>query len=107
VHAGDWHLVGDGIIFDSVDVTFTVLWRSSTGDVKLTEFKHHFDPQESGFNAVPYDGDATGIAAPAHAGDLLVLRFSATGSTAQGLLYQPNSDGTTAMGRIPSLKLPP
>jgi hypothetical protein len=107
VHAGSWHLVGDGIIFDSVDVTFDVLWRSSAGDMKLVEFSHHFDPQPSGYNAVPFEADAVGVAAPAHAGDKLVLRFSASQSTAQGLLYQPNSDGANAMGRIPSVKLPP
>jgi hypothetical protein len=104
--AGSWHLVGDGIVFGSVDITFDVLWRSSVGDVKVAELTHHFDPGPALGTAVPYQGDALGVAAAAHPGDQLVLRFTGGSSTMVGELYEPNSDGANTHGQIPSLTLP-
>lgn len=68
---------------------------------------HHFDPQPSGFMAVPFEADLPGAAAKAQANDLLVLRFSAQGAQPPpAVLFIPNSDGAHAGGRIPSLTLP-
>jgi hypothetical protein len=105
IPAGNWHLVGDTIVVNSVDVTYDVLWRNGAGDHPLASFTHHFEPLPSGFNAQPYEDNALAAAAPAKSNDQLVLRFSAQGSSTQ-LLMIPNSDGVRAMGRIPSLTLP-
>ena len=87
------------------DLTFDVLWRNGSGDHALASFTHHFDPPATGFNAVPYEADAPGVAAAAKSNDLLVLRFTAQGAMGP-LLYIPNSDGANAQGRIPSVTLP-
>lgn len=112
IPAGTWHLVGDGAIIASVDVRFELIWRSrgadgGTGgtDVVLASFDHHFDPQASGFDAVAFEGDAAGPAAAARAGDQLVLRFTASNTTAS-TAYVPNGDGAQANGRIPYVDLP-
>ncbi len=87
-------------------MTFDVLWRDAAGtDHPLASVSHHFDPQPAGFNAVQFEADAPGVAAPARSNDHLVLRFTAQGA-GTGILYIPNSDGANAMGRIPSLTLP-
>jgi hypothetical protein len=105
IPAGSWNLVGDGLVLEPVDVHFEVIWRAGQTDQTLVSFDHHFDPQPSGFNAVAFDGTATGLAASAHAGDELVLRFTASNTTAQ-TAYLPNGDGASANGRIPSIQLP-
>lgn len=107
IRAGSWHLIGDGIILQSVDMRFDVVWRIAAGDTTLASFTNHFDlpTGEAQFNAVPFEADAPGIAAAAHAGDQLVLRFTASGS-GNGTVYIPNGDGSKTMGRIPSVKLP-
>jgi hypothetical protein len=110
IKAGNWHLVGDGITFDPADVTFDVIWRAGGVDHPIVSFTHSFAASGAPVNgyapAVPYDADAMGVAAPAAENDELVLRFTATGTTTQSVLYIPNGDGTKAQGRIPSLTLP-
>jgi hypothetical protein len=106
---GRWKLVGDGIILAPCDVQFDVLWRRTSGDTTVASFSHHFEvpPPPDQFNAVAFDGEADGIAAPAVTGDHLVLRFSVTSSHPAGTKqYIPNGDGGDALGRIPSLILP-
>jgi len=107
IPAGTWHLVGDGIITESVDVTYDVIWRTAAGaDTLLVSFNHHFDPLGGGsFDATPFEADGTGIAASAVDGDRLVLRFTAIGST-NTMAYIPNGDGRLTEGRIPNLTLP-
>jgi hypothetical protein len=108
IPAGTWHLVGDGVVIEPVDVRFDVLWRPKSGapDVTLATWFHHFDPDPTGmFNAVPFEADSLGVAADAHDGDQLVLRFSATGATIS-MAYIPNGDGAHTNGRDPSLTLP-
>jgi hypothetical protein len=109
VRAGTWHLVGDGIVFQSVDVQYDVLWRPSGGapDTVLATWQMHFDPPTGAgqFDAVPFEGDASAPVANAAPGDQLVLRFTASNSPA-GPAFIPNGDGAQAMGRIPSLSLP-
>jgi hypothetical protein len=110
IKAGNWHLVGDGIVFQPVDVTFDVLWRDSGNvDHPIVSFTHHFDPQPSGFNAVEYEDNALGVAAKAKGNDQLILRMSAAAGTYPdgSMLWIPNGDGPNAQGRDPSLTLPP
>jgi hypothetical protein len=84
-----------------------VVYRPPTGDQVLTSISTHFDEPTgpSQFDAQPFDADADLAAVPAQKGDLLVLRFSASG-TGTGTAYIPNSDGARANGRIPSITLP-
>ena len=110
ITAGSWHLVGDGIVFQPVDVTFDVLWRDAGNvDHPIVSFTHHFDPQPSGFNAVEYEDNAPGVAAKAKGNDQLILRMSAAAGTYPDgtMLWIPNGDGANAQGRDPSLTLPP
>lgn len=109
VPAGHWHLVGDGIINEPCDVRFDVLWTTASSETPIATFRHHFDPAPAPnqFDAVGFDGDADGVAAPAHAGDYLVLRISIESTHPPGTYqYIPNGDGIYAQGRIPSLTLP-
>jgi hypothetical protein len=101
---GTWHLVGDGIALAPVDMRFDVLWRSGGVDRVVVSFLHHFDPMRDA-SATRLDLDANGEAAPAKAGDLLVLRMTAS-STIAGAAFIPNADGEHANGRIPSITLP-
>jgi hypothetical protein len=110
VDAGNWHLVGDGIIFNTCDVTFDLLWRSTSGDQTLGSWSQHFDAPPAGpaqFDAIAYDADASAPAVAAQPGDQLVLRFTVTNEVGTGGAYIPNSHGAQANGRIPSVTLPP
>ena len=109
VKGGTWQIVGDGIIIDSCDVTFAVLWRrTGQADTTVATFTNHFDPAASIENAVLYDGTATGIDVPAAADDQLVLHITATGGMAGDTsLYGLNGDGSADGGRQPFLTLPP
>jgi len=107
IGAGTWHLVGDGEdITKAVDVRFDIVWRATRGsDTVLATASHHFDPPAAGpgqFDAVEYETDVAGIAAPAVPGDQLVLRFTVTAGSG----YIPNGDGALVNGRIPNLTLP-
>ena len=108
IKAGNWHLVGDGIVFESTDVTFDVIWRNGAGDHPIVSFTRHFDPQPSGFDAVLYDDNALGAAVDAKANDQLVLRMSTPpGTYPDGtMLWDPNGDEEVTHGRDPSLTLP-
>ncbi len=92
------------MIVKGVDVTFDVIWRGAGGERTIVTFTHHFDPPDD-FNAVPFEADAEGTAAPAVRGDTLILRMAASGAT-PGPSYIPNGDGALTQGRIPSLTLP-
>jgi hypothetical protein len=108
IPAGTWHLVGDGIVIDPVDVTYAILWRSPAGDQTLASTRHHFDPFPAGptrYDASLFETDLEGVAAKAYDGDSLVLRFTAE-SSAAGMPFIPNSHGVDAKGRIPSIRLP-
>lgn len=113
IGAGTWHLIGDGFVYEPVDMRFDVRWRRGAIDgeeATLARFEHHFDPPAEGegrFDAVPYEADARGVAADAQPGDFLVLRFEVRSSHPIGTRqYAPNGDGPLAKGRIPSLRLP-
>ena len=109
LRAGTWHLIGDVIVFQTVDARYDVIWRSAAGDQILATWQHHFDEPmgPTQFDAQPYEDDVDAQGADAKPGDQLVLRFSANGSPGTGpTAYIPNGDGAMAKGRIPSLKLP-
>ena len=104
-----WHLVGDGEgITQSVDVRFDIIWRPANGgDTVLASATHTFAPPSppNQFGAVMFETDLAGIAAPAAAGDYLILRFTTVGG-APGASYTPNGDGAFAGARDPNLTLP-
>jgi hypothetical protein len=109
IAAGTWKIVGDGIALSSADLKFSVLWRKAgtqTDQVMLT-FEHHFDPDASHpFDAVAFDGTATG-AAFGSPGDLLQLEIEVTDSHPAGTSqWIPNGDGSSAQGRLPYLTTP-
>lgn len=107
IDAGTWHLVGDGIVIEEVDVLFEVLSRRGTQDQAIASWLHHFTPPASGFDAVPFDASATAAAVPAQSGDLLVFRYSVVAGATRPMAWIPNGDGANAHGRIPSIQLPP
>jgi hypothetical protein len=106
IPAGHWHLVGDGIVFTTTDVTYSIIYRPSSGDQTLANVTTHFDEPmgPNQFDAQPFDADLDLPEVPAKAGDQLVLRFSAAGS-GSGTAYVPN-DFSTMTGRFPSITLP-
>ena len=86
---------------------FDVLTRDSQGDHSIATWTHHFEPPTSGFDAQPFEADASGAAGNGKSGDRLVLRMTVLGaSTGSGFFYIPNGDGAGANGRIPSLTRP-
>lgn len=107
IKAGTWAIVGDGLIFASCDVTFAVLWRTTSGDTTVATFTHHFDPGPAVGDAVLYDDTAAGTAVTPGSGDQLVLHLSVEGSPDQSTLYGLNGDGPVTGGRQPFLTLPP
>jgi hypothetical protein len=98
------------VVTEPCDVRFDVLWlRPGSGESTLATFRHHFDPPPAAraFDAVPYDGEAEGIAAAARPGDYLVLRMSIESTHPPGTRqYIPDGDTYQSGGRIPSLTLP-
>ncbi len=105
--AGEWHLAGDGIILQPVDVRFEIfVRRADTMEVPLVAWDKHFDPLGGGnFMAQRYDATATGPAVTFEPGDQLILRYTGTNSPST-MAYQPNGDGAAAGGRIPFIDLP-
>lgn len=93
----------------SVAVRFDIIWRTAAKtDTVLATVTHTFDANPPGpgqLNAVKFETDLTGIAAPATPGELLVLKFNTVGGST-GAFYIPNGDGALVKGRIPNLTLP-
>ena len=93
-----------------VTVRFDILWRAlpAMSDTILTSVLHTFPAHAAGaeqYDAVEFETDLAGIAAPAKAGDELILRFTVTGGSSSAV-YVANGDGSNSNGRIPSLTLP-
>lgn len=110
IPAGTYHLVGDGEqMTKQATVRFDILWRSAAGDVVLATATNVFVPHPVGpgqFDAIRYEADLTGAAAPAAPGDKLVLKFTTTAAESGGY-YIPNGDGALVNGRTVNLTLPP
>jgi hypothetical protein len=90
-------------------VRYEIIWRDAAArETVLASTTHVFEGRPPGptqNDAIAFDADLPGLAAPARPGDLLILRFSVpTGSS--GANYTPNGDGPFAKGRYPSLTLP-
>jgi len=109
VPAGTYKLIADGIITNSVDVTFELIWRrTGVADVALATWQQHFDPLGGGnFDAQPYEvtADAVAIDFQEGMGDQLVFRYSGQNS-ASTMAYVPNGDGPLHNGRFPNITLP-
>jgi hypothetical protein len=93
-------------VLQAADLRFDMIWRSGAGEHVVVSFTHHYDPPTSGYNAVPFDGDADGAAVPAAAGDQLVMRMTVTNASSSAPAFIPNADGPHTSGRIPSITLP-
>jgi hypothetical protein len=89
-------------------VRFDLIWRGAAGDNVIATVTHDFVPHPAGpgqFDAILYETDLAGAAAPAGPGDLLVLRFT-TVAGPTGAYYIPNGDGALVNGRTVNLTLP-
>jgi hypothetical protein len=82
-------------------VQFDVLWNDKT----IVSFMNHY-VMPTGFDAVPFEGDAMGAAVSASGGDPLTLQITVLASDGSGPAFIPNADGPHTHGRIPSLTLP-
>lgn len=89
----------------SATVRFDLIWRGDGGDLVLATATHTFVPVAGSFNAIRYEADLEGIAAPAAPGDRLVLRFTTTAADAGGY-YIPNGDGALVNGQTVNVTLP-
>lgn len=108
IPAGTWRLIADGIILESVDVTFDLLVRPADGsaDRTLATFTHHFDPLPGGaYQAQPYEDTAEVGAVDPEEGDQLIFRYRGE-SAGLPMAYVPNGDGAITDGRIPNIELP-
>jgi hypothetical protein len=104
--AGTWRLVADGIVLQSVDVTFDIVWRSGGDDQVLASWQRHLDPLPGGeYRAQPFEESAEVEGQQAAEGDQLILRFRGEGSDLP-MAYIPNGDGELTGGRIPFIDLP-
>ena len=103
--AGTWRLVMDSIIIEPLDAQFQILWRrDGRDDVVVAAWAHHFEPIGDGdYTPQPYEDTAEAEALDVEDGDLLILKYSASGSDLP-MAYVPNGDG--APGRIPFIDLP-
>jgi hypothetical protein len=105
VPAGDYHCIIDAIVITPVDVTFDLIWRRGNNDMLLSRWNQQFLPTPGSFDAQPYELDVSAPAIDFEDGDLLVFRYSASVGS-QPNAWVPNSEGTTANGRIPNFTLP-
>ena len=103
--AGTYHFVLDCIVTSSADITFELFARHDGNDRGLARWAKRFDPASNIANAQAYDVEKQADAIEWTAGDQLVLRYTAEGST-DAEAWIPNGDGTLARGRIPSIALP-
>jgi hypothetical protein len=106
VPAGAYHVQCDAIITESVDATFTLIWRRGTTDTTLAQWMQHWEPLPGGrYDAQAYEVDMPAQAIDWKAGDQLVFRYQGA-STRLREAFIPNGDGARAQGRIPSIRLP-
>lgn len=107
VVAGNYHLVLDAVIIDSVDVTFDLILRRGPTDTVLAEWSDHYDPLPAGvYDAQAFEYDEACPAIQFVAGDQLVFRYTGA-NTLSAEAYIPNGDGSVTHGRIPNITLPP
>jgi hypothetical protein len=114
IPAGDWTIVGDGIIAGSGTQTVTVRFevrlrpqgQTAGADTVLVSTTNTFNRDAAKpFAAVPYQVTVPGIAGAASSGDSLVLRITATGGDT-GAIFILNGEGKNSGGNIPRIDLP-
>ncbi|MGE0546348.1 MAG: hypothetical protein AB7O24_29765 [Kofleriaceae bacterium] len=106
IPAGTYHVIFDAIIIQDVDVTFTMLARTSEGDTTLAEWTHHFVPVPGDFSAQVYELDVVATSGiEAGDGNQFVLRYAGNNASI-GMAFIPNGEGANADGRIPNITLP-
>lgn len=105
VPAGTYHFVLDCIIIANVDTKFELMHRRGSDNVVLASWTKSFEPLPDSFDAQPYEIGQTAPAIDFVAGDQLVFRYSATGTTLSEA-WIPNGDGDLSGGRIPHILLP-
>jgi hypothetical protein len=106
VPAGAYHVIYDGIIIRSVDVTFDLVWRRGATDMLLGTWTEHFEPLPGGiYDAQPFERDVEAPAIDYKKGDQFIFRYTGMNSTAM-MAYIPNGDGAITDGRIPNITLP-
>jgi hypothetical protein len=106
VPAGAYHVICDAIITDSVDTTFTLIWRRGSNDTTLAEWSGHWDPLGPGmFSAQAYELDVSAPAIDFKPGDQLVFRYHGVSARLREA-FIPNGDGDRANGRLPNIRLP-
>jgi hypothetical protein len=93
----------------TVNVKFEIIWRDSADrDTVLASTMHTFvgrPPGPNQYDAILFETDLPGIAAPARPGDQLLFKFSVPSGDMNGN-YTPNGDGPAVKGRFPSITLP-
>ena len=87
------------------DVTFDLIWRRDTTDMVLATWDQHFEPVPGSFDAQAYELAVDTPAISFAPGDRFVFRYTANASS-QPNAWIPNSDGSSANGRIPNFTLP-
>ena len=106
VPAGMYHVDCDSIITESVDATFTLIWRRGATDTTLAQWMQHWEPLPDGtYKAQPYEIDVAAQAIDHRAGDQLVFRYQGASSKLREA-FIPNGDGARQGGQIPSIRLP-
>jgi hypothetical protein len=106
IPAGAYHLVLDGIVLQSVDVEFDLLWRRDGSETMLATVQQHLDPPtDGGFDAQAFEVDVEAPAIDFRTGDQLVLRYTGTNATSADA-YIPNGDAAKKAGRDPNITLP-
>jgi hypothetical protein len=92
VPAGSYHFVMDCIVIDAVTMTFELLQRRAGSDTLLVGFIDSYTPLGgANYSAQPFAYDETVPAIDFEAGDELVFRYTANGSSLPAA-WEPNGD---------------
>jgi hypothetical protein len=105
VPAGMYHVIYDGVIIGTVDVTFDLIHRRGDTDNVLVTWTQHFEPRPAGFQAQPFEMDHEAPAIDFVDGDQLVYRYSGANATVE-MAYIPVGFPESEGGRQTNITLP-